>query len=344
MDKKPETKKVIADTIMNKRQANPLRYNRYLKPQTEWGWQVAVYLYLAGIGSGAFAVGLLMEWLGYSPHSFRPMVLWGPILVAIGALFLVLKLGVKRRFLNTIMNPGTSWLSRGFYILSVCIIIGTAVLVLSILESLGIDISSLSPLLLALDIIGFVFALATAIYTGILIQSVKHVAFWNTSFLPALFTVSSLSTGATAVILSVLGYSALSASVGYPDRLINALTVTELIFIILEIIVLALYLSSRYKVEEYGRDSVRLLLWGNLRRAFWVGIVTVGFVFPIILEIVHALLHRQDIILFTAGGFLLIGGFFLRYCVVYAGIKDEHPLQQLMDGQYMLRILRETGG
>ncbi len=335
---------MIADTKVDRGRANPLGYKRYLKPQTEWGWQVAVYLYLAGIGSGAFAVGLFMEWLGYSPHSFRPMVLWGPILVAIGALFLVLKLGIKRRFLNTIMNPMTSWLSRGFYILSACIIVGTAVLVFAILESLGIDISNLSPLILALDIIGFIFALGTAVYTGILIQSVKYVSFWNTSFLPALFTVSSLSTGATAVILSVIGYTAFSASVGYPGRLINALTVTELVFIVLEIIVLAFYLSSRYKAEEYGKDSVRLLLSGNLRRPFWVGVVTVGFVFPIILEIIHTLLHGQHIILVTAGSLLLIGGFFLRYCVVYAGIKDEHPLQQLMDEQYTLRVLRETGG
>jgi formate-dependent nitrite reductase membrane component NrfD len=335
---------VIADILMDRGRANPLRYNRYLKPQTEWGWQVAVYLYLAGIGSGAFAVGLLMEWLGYSPHSFRPIVLWGPILVAIGALFLVLKLGVKRRFLNTILNPGTSWLSRGFYILSVCIIIGTVVLVFAILESLGIDISNLAPLLVALDIIGFVFALATAIYTGILIQSVKYVAFWNTSLLPALFTVSSLSTGATAVILSVLGYSAFSASVGYPDQLINALTVTELIFIILEIFVLTLYLSSRYKAEEHGKDSVRLLLSGNLRYVFWAGIVITGFALPIILEIINTLLHGQHITPIIAGSLLLIGGFFLRYGVVYAGIKDEHPLQRLMEEQYTIQVLRLAGG
>jgi len=326
---------------MNTGRANPAIHSRYPKPQNEWGWQVIVYLYLAGIGSGSFAIGILMEWLGYSPYSLRPMILWGPILVAIGALFLVLKLGIKRRFLNTILNPKTSWLSRGFYILSLCIIVGVVVLGISILPHLGISVSNWSSLLLILDIIGFVLALATAIYTGILIQSVKYVAFWNTSLLPALFTVSALSTGAMAVILSTLGYSILTPSEGYPYQLMNALTLTEQILIIIEAIVLALYLFSRYKAEEYGKDSVRLLLSGNLRFVFWIGIIALGFFFPVILEGIYSRFHEQHFLLFLAGSLLLIGGFFLRSGVVYAGIKEQHPLERLILYQYNLRETRE---
>jgi len=322
--------------------AYPVDYRRYLKPQTEWGWQVAVYLYLAGIGSGSFAIGLLMEWLGYSPYSLRPMILWGPILVAIGALFLVLKLGIKRRFLNTILNPKTSWLSRGFYILSICIIVGVIIWGISFLPRLGLSVSNLSTLLLVLDITGFIFALATAIYTGILIQSVKYVVFWDTPLLPALFTVSSLSTGAMTVVLSVLGYSILTPSQGYPEQLMNALTITEWILIVIEAFVLGLYLVSRYRAEGYGKDSVRLLLSGNLRFVFWIGIIVLGFLFPIILEGFYSLFHEQRLLLILAGSFLLIGGFFLRFGVVYAGIKEENSLQKLIEYQYNLRALKET--
>ncbi len=185
-------------------QVNQIENIKHLKPQKEWGWQVAVYLFLAGIGAGSLAFGILMDWLGYAPHPLRPMLLWGPILVAIGALFLVLKLGIKRRFLNTILNPKTSWLSRGFYILSMCIVVGALILGITLLPFLGVSISDWSSLILVLEIIGFILALATAVYTGILIQSVKYVPFWNTPLLPALFTVSALSTGAITTNNSTL--------------------------------------------------------------------------------------------------------------------------------------------
>src|SRR4030066_2233862 len=148
--------------------ANPVINSRYFKPQKEWGWQVAVDLYLAGMGSGALVIGLLVDWLGYSPYSSRTILLWGPVLVAFGALFLISKLGIRRRFLNTVMNPKTSWLSRGFYILSVCIIFGAVILAISLLPLLGVDIGSWSLFVRALDMVVFIFALAAAVYTGIL--------------------------------------------------------------------------------------------------------------------------------------------------------------------------------
>ncbi len=314
------------------------------KPQNEWGWQVAIYLYLAGMGAGALAIGLLVDWLGYSPQPPRAVLLWGSIMVAIGAPFLILKLGIKRRFLNTVLNPRTSWLSRGFYILSMCIIVGVVIFGISLLPLIGISISKWSSALLILDIIGFILALATAIYTGILIQSVKYVTFWNTSFLPTLFTVSALSTGSMAIILSVLGYSILTPSEGYPAQLMDVLMRTEQVLIVIEGIVLFLYLFFRYKAEEEGKSSVRLLLSGNLKFVFWIGIIVSGFLFPIILEGIYSQFHEQHALLFLAGVSLLIGGFFLRYGVVYAGIKDQHPLQKLIEIQYNLRILKENRG
>ena len=106
-----------------------------LKPQKEWGWQVAVYLYLAGMGAGAFVIGLVMDWLGYASNYPKALMLWGPILVAIGAPFLILKLGIKTRFWRACLNPRTSWLARGFLILVAFIGIGIIVLGASFLPS-----------------------------------------------------------------------------------------------------------------------------------------------------------------------------------------------------------------
>ena len=56
-----------------------------------------------------------------------------------------------------------------------------------------------------LEVIAFVFAFATAIYTGILLKATKSIPLWNTYLLPLLFLASALSTGSMAIILSTLG-------------------------------------------------------------------------------------------------------------------------------------------
>lgn len=313
-----------------------------------------MYLYLAGIGSGSMAIGILMGWLGYTPDELRPLVLWGPVLVAVGALFLVLKLGIKRRFLNTVLNPMTSWLSRGFYILSVCIISGLLVLAISILPYLenSLDFSFViwPWLVTLLDIIGFVSALGTAVYTGVLIMSVRYVPFWNTLLLPALFTVSALSTGTMAAALATTAWDMIIVSPGLPDwfsdiliysgkfheNLAGTLSGIEWVLIVIEITVISIFLYTRYKTGEYGMYSVRLLLSGRYRYIFWAGIVACGIFVPVVMEGAYAFLHEQKLLLFIAGAFLLLGGFFIRYAIVYAGIKEEAPMLRFVESRRSL--------
>ena len=36
-----------------------------MKAQTKWRWLIAVYLFLAGVGGGAFVTGALADWTGW---------------------------------------------------------------------------------------------------------------------------------------------------------------------------------------------------------------------------------------------------------------------------------------
>ena len=114
---------------------------KLIRPQREWGWEIAIYLYLAGMGAGAYVIGSFLIWLGVSLAPSRALMLfgvpltltraallWGPILVAIGAPFLVLDLGKKHKFFTACLNPRTSWVARGFIILSAFIVLGLIVL------------------------------------------------------------------------------------------------------------------------------------------------------------------------------------------------------------------------
>lgn len=318
------------------------RARKYFRPQEEWKGMIAIYLYLAGMGAGSFVIGTLIGWLKLSYPAFRCSIhlfgyvlnlsnlpiLWGPLVVAIGAPFLVLDLGIKRRFFYACLNPRTSWVARGFFILSIFIVLGLVILAKSILPFKWLHPES--ALWRIPEIIAFAFAFGTAIYTGILLKATKSVPLWNTSLLPLLFLVSGLSTGSMAVILSTLGTGFFSHDPGALNLLMHG----EQALVFVEAIVLYFFLFRGYRVAEQGKDSVRLLISGEMKMIFWGGVVLLGFVFPLILENIASFSHGNTLLIFAAGILLLWGGFFLRLGILRAGIKDQIPMVRLMEIQY----------
>jgi polysulfide reductase chain C len=328
------------DTRMATKYILPIRSVRFLRPQKEWKEIIAVYLYLAGMGAGSYIIGAVINWF-FNPSRLIPIfgfrvdvakaaLLWGPILVAIGAPFLILDLGIKKRFLYAALNPRTSWVARGFIILSIFIVFGILLLAKSVLPFEWLYPKS--SFWYAAEVITIVFAFATAFYTGILLKATKSIPLWNTYLLPFLFLVSALSTGSMAIILSSLGTSLFSLDAAALKILIGA----EQILVVIEGIILFLYLSQRYKASEQGKDSVRLLLFGEKKVLFWGGIVLLGFIFPVVLESISSLTRGNPILIFTAGVILLCGGFFLRLGVLSAGIREQIPMQRLMEIKYEL--------
>jgi len=320
-----------------------MRNVRYLRPQKEWNEMIAIYLYLAGMGAGSFIIGTLLMWtgfkfetlffpslnvFGYSLNLSRLPILWGPIMVAIGAPFLILDLGIKWRFMYACLNPRTSWVARGFLILSIFIILGLALLVKSILPLEWLH--GESSLWRIPEIIAIVFALATAVYTGILLKATKSVPLWNTYLLPLLFLVSALSTGSMAIILSTLGTGLFSLD----SAALRALMVAVQILVVIEGIVLYLYLSGRSRVSEQGRDSVHILLFGEKKFFFWGGDILLGLIFPFVLVSIASFSRGSMLLIVLSGLTLLCGGFFLRLGVLHVGIKEQIPMHRYMEIQY----------
>jgi formate-dependent nitrite reductase membrane component NrfD len=317
--------------------------SRHLRPQKEWKEIIAIYLYLAGMGAGSFVIGTLIDWwgvksvppflssinlFGYTLHLSKVPIFWGPIMVAVGAPFLILDLGIKWRFMYACLNPRTSWVARGFIILSIFIVLGLVLLAKSILPFEWLRAGS--ALWRIPEAIALLFAFATAIYTGILLKATKSVPLWNTPLLPILFLASALSTGSMSIILSTLGTGFYSHDAGTLKVLMGG----EQVLVVIEAIVLYLFLSRRYKAAEQGKDSVRLLLFGDMKMVFWGGVVVSGFIFPVVLESIASFFPGNSALIFVAGIFLLCSGFFLRVGILHAGIKDQIPMQRLMEIQY----------
>src|SRR5512142_1040074 len=142
---------------------------------TVWGPLIAWYLFLAGMGAGAYMVAWGASVLGtkYQPL-VKPGVLLAAPLVAIGSGLLLLDLGNPLRFFLGFLRPQSSMISVGIFIITVFILLGL-VHIVALLWPSRVKLSKKA--LAWLSGITAVFALATAIYTCLLIVVVKAVPF-----------------------------------------------------------------------------------------------------------------------------------------------------------------------
>jgi formate-dependent nitrite reductase membrane component NrfD len=313
---------------------------RAAEPQDSWGWQIAGYLYLGGLGAGAFVVAVLLDWFGFhltaasrgSSSSWAwdwPQLLlyWGPLVTAGGASLLIFHLGKNwHLFLTASRNPRTSWLARGFLILSGFIVIGVAVLCVSVLLPGWAD---RPPVLWRfVQALGVVFALGTAIYTGILLKSMKYIPAWNVALLPFLFLASALSTGSMGVLVAATAYRLAVADTTSTAAFIHAVDVSEPLILAGEAALLALYVRHLRRGKPEGALSAKMLLSGSWRYRFWIGVVCGALAWPFVLDAVN-LGVGSEVLGLAAAATALIAGFVLRLAVLGIGIKERPPLYAL---------------
>lgn len=294
-----------------------------LRGQAIWGWKIAAYLFLAGVGAGAYATGIAIdifktEWV----HASKVGVLLGAPLVAIGTLFLISDLGQPAKFYRAGLSPGTSWIARGVFILSVFIILGF-LHIAAWIWPLNL-LKEASGLRLALDGVNGVFAVLTMVYTGVLLGAVRPIPFWSTPILPLLFLASALSTGIMGMNLLLSAYG---LAFGAPiEESIIALTQADAILIAVELMILLFYLQAAHATVT-SRASASLMIEGELSSQFWGGVVVAGLLLPLGMELLDlaylggggppaALL--MAVVVAVPG---LLGGLLLRHLVIAGGVK-----------------------
>ena len=141
--------------------------------QTEWGWLVAIYLFLGGVGGGAYTIAAANSFLGGMMEPATVVGLWisFPALI-LGSLFLLADLGSPSRAILAGMKPGTSWIARGFWIISLFMVLAFAHTVLLLFTDTGSTAGG-QTLLKTIAAAGTLFAVLTMAYTGILLGASK---------------------------------------------------------------------------------------------------------------------------------------------------------------------------
>ena len=283
-----------------------------------WGSIIAWYLFLAGLGGGAFVTAVFIRFRHPAcARLVRIGRIIAPTVVIVGLCLLMFDAAAgfahPLRFALLLTNFG-SVMTWGVVFLAAFVIVALIVLALDLLKRAVPE---------WLDIAGMVLGLCVAVYTGCLLGVCQGFPLWNTALLPILFLVSAVSTGMAAVLLAGV-FAA-------PDEF-NAVVVLKKFHFWLPVVelvlVAALLFVTSANPSPAGWESVMTLIAGRWAVCFWLLFVVVGLVLPTVLECWMLWIASHELETSRTGQMVsalsdagvLIGGFVLRLMIVSAAL------------------------
>ena len=297
------------------------RHNELIDPFVRvWSWQIPVYLFLGGwVAGNMLLTGYFMLGGRHSRRSPLLSALPGVslVLLSLGMLALFLDLEHKRfvwRLYTTFQ--WTSPMSWGSWIL----LLVYPVLVLTwlvrpptVLEDLSQTVERITTTLQGrrdtvriIGITSMVLGVALGVYTGILLSSLGARPLWNSGVLGVLFLASGVSAAAA------FGHLVTRS----PDE--RALTVRiDNVVLASELGILALFLMGLLAGSAPQVEAAMLFLGGPYTAPFWVLVIGLGIVIPLIIQLLaarHLIQHTP-----IAPIMVMAGGLALRWVLVAAG-------------------------
>ena len=278
--------------------------------QTEWSWLIAIYLFLGGVGAGAYTIAAINGFIGEQLRLSTMLGLWiGFPALLVGSVFLVADLGSPTRALLAGMRPGSSWMARGFWIISVFMILAFVHLVLFLFT----DGAAIAPIAIA----GIVFAVLTMAYTGILLATSKGIPFWRSGAVPIVFVVSALVTGHFTLMIGMVIFNEGAATLAA----LKTMALEAAVLVVLEILAIFFFLHESSKHPDSKESADRILR----RLSFVVGYFLLGLAAPLTLMLILLLAMAEAgagaVMAVVAVGALLglAGGLILRQSVLACG-------------------------
>jgi formate-dependent nitrite reductase membrane component NrfD len=264
-------------------------------PQRDWieghGILIAFALFFGGIAGGLYLVSLYFDSL------LGMFIAW--ILAMVTGLTDMAHLSKPTRFWRMVLKPRTSWISRGFIV--IWLFLGAAAIQLAI--SYWADGGAIETLF---KVLGGILAFGVAIYSGFVVGYVGAIKLWNSAIVPILFVVAGVTGGLALLMVVSVGDFFTSSDVAVALRVV---LVGYAVFV-------AIYLWVATYESTAARDSAMRILRGNIAPVFWLLVVLLGIIVPIIM-----LFAADATAVFVISGILIIiGGVALRYCILKAGV------------------------
>lgn len=307
-------------------------------PSLVWDHTIAVYLFLLGISAGAAMLAVLLKRAGLAGDDpsennvIRCTAFLAPLSIIIGLVILIFHLTKPWTFWYLMFNYSTtSIMSMGvmlFQVYMLFLMLWLAIifhkLVASLIEKYAKPFAFVNKLIAVaakftglIEIILIILSVLLGAYTGFLLSALISYPMLNNPVLPILFLASGTSSGVAALIVCTLLFTkedTHSKSLAFIHKF-------EVPVVCIEIFLLAaffigLYLGGGQKTVAF-ETALLSGFWANV---FWIGVVGIGLVLPLILNAIanHQLKHTKGFMVFVSC-LGLIGVLCLRFFILYAG-------------------------
>jgi protein NrfD len=285
--------------------------------QREWISGRGVLVWLAEVSS-ALGMGLYLVGL-FAQSWWATLIGWLLIVIFKLPLHLVF-LGKPLRFWRAIppftKAWKTSWLARGMFFSTVFVAAGFVQVALwYVLDHdlvSGAALTAVTALSWAASIVAGVFILLTGVYCGFAMSYCKSVPFWNTGMLPVVFVLMGVADG----LALTMGVSLVT-----DDVAIGTLESWSRLMLVANAALITGYLAWAYRKHSAAELSARDLIKGSTAWVFWVGIVALGIVTPLVISIVTMFMETDVApLLIVAIVCHTVGAFALKYSVLKVGI------------------------
>ena len=255
-----------------------------------WGWEVSAYVWTKALATGAFLVPFLALVFGWAPVSGT--IQWsgfglGLLFLTLTGALLVKDLDRPARFAYVLLRPQWgSWLVKGGYAIT---FYGALLTLWGLSHWLGLEGVRAFALWGSA-----ILAVITAVYTAFLFAQAKGRDFWQSPTLSLHMLVHAVLAGA-ALFGLFAGFGEASESW---SRFLRLVLLTGLG---LNLVILASELITPHPTADAKR-VVQMILSGQFKVAFWLGVVLLGNVLPLALAWAGG-----SALLAAAGALVLIG-------------------------------------
>ncbi len=285
-----------------------------------WHWPIPLYLFLGGLAAGILFFAALFTVLGKEdkvPGAIKYAPLVAPIAIVVGLVALMFDLThvlyFWRLYTTIRLESPMSWGAWVLMAMTPISFLWAFIHLREVFPKLDWKLKWIYELesffkpykkLMAWALLPL--SIVLGIYTGILLSAFNARPLWNNAILGPLFLTSGLSTGAAINILT--------AKSSYERHLFGKI---DLLLITVELFFIIHMIMGYYSGPAVQREAVQLLMGGEFTVFFFVFIISMGLIFPAILEIFE--LMGAKVWAAIPAILVLIGGACLRFLMVDAG-------------------------